>query len=423
MPVPSSSSPVGETPTPGGALRRVQINVGTALVSLARNWFRSALTMLGVVIGVAAVIVLMAFGEGAQHEITTQIDTLGSNVAVIVPGKMQGEKNFNPLAGMSMSVLSPRDRAALRQVPGVRDAAPLVFLGGGVSYGKKPASLCIPLAVPAGFDRVRRLTFSAGRFFGPEEEDDPVCVIGTGLKEDLFGDANATGEKLMVNGRMVRVIGVVAARTVGSGVFGGDELDAVAYVPLRGVEKTLGGAGYHRIFVDLAPGADPDRTAESMRRALLRVHNQRDDFSILRAKELLAMFYKIFNLLAALLLGITGISLVVGGIGIMNIMLVTVTERTHEIGIRKTVGARRLDIFCQFLTEAVALSAIGGAIGIGVAIAVCRMVPLWLPLRPLVSAHAVGLGFTVCVVVGVLSGVAPAVAAARKDPIEAIRFE
>jgi putative ABC transport system permease protein len=168
---------------------------------------------------------------------------------------------------------------------------------------------------------------------------------------------------------------------------------------------------------------EPERVTDAVKQAVRQRHGGRDDFSLLRAKDLLAMFYKIFTLLAALLLTITSISLVVGGIGIMNVMLVSVTERTREIGIRKTVGARQQDIFYQFFTEALVLSMLGGVLGILFALAVCWLVTLWLPLRPVITPGSVALGFGVCVLVGMISGVAPAVAAARKDPIAAIRHE
>jgi putative ABC transport system permease protein len=263
-----------------------------------------------------------------------------------------------------------------------------------------------------------------GRFLTAEDMERRVCVLGAGIARELFPQGErAAGQSIQVNGVDYQVVGVVAERTIGSGLFGGDELDALVYLPLPVVERLTGTSQVHRVFIEVDPRVEPEQVTEAVRAAILELHGGRDDFSLLRARELLAMFYRIFTLLAALLLGITSISLVVGGIGIMNVMLVSVTERTREIGIRKTVGARRADIFWQFLTEAVTLSLVGGALGIALALAVCRLVTLWLPLQPLVSAGAVLLGFGVCVVVGVISGVAPAIAAARKDPIEAIRHE
>jgi putative ABC transport system permease protein len=398
-------------------------NIGAAFDSLRGNWFRSFLTILGVVIGVASVIVLVAFGQGARKEITAQIDTLGANVAILVPGKMQGQKNFNPIGGMGVSNLTERDVEIIRQVPGIRAVAPITFLGGGVYRDDRPAAICMPIATVPEFQGIRRLTMVAGRFFRPEEMDRPVCVLGAGIKKDLFGKEDPLGKMVTVNEQDYQVIGLAGARNVGSGLFGGDELDAIIYLPLTIVQRLTRTRQIHRMFVEVTPGTDPDRVLDRVRQGVLRAHGNRDNFSLVRAKELLSMFYKIFTLLAALLLGITSISLVVGGIGIMNIMLVSVTERTREIGIRKTVGARRQDIFFQFLTEAVALSMLGGVLGILLAGTVCHLVTFWLPLKPVITAGSVVLGFGVCVAVGIISGVAPAISAARKDPIEAIRHE
>lgn len=398
-------------------------NLDAAFSSLRGNLLRASLTMLGVIIGVAAVIVLVAFGQGAQQEITSQIDTLGTNVAVLMPGKMQGQQNFNPTGGLGLSNLSHKDVEAVRGVPGVRAVAPLTFLGGGVYRGDKPADICLPVATVPSLAGIRRLVIREGRFLAEPDLKQKVCVLGAGIKKGLFENEAAVGETILVNGEEYRVIGVAGERTMGSGLFGGEELDAIVYLPLPAVEQMTKTSQIHRVFVEVDPKVEPERVAEAVKQTVRQRHGGRDDFSLLRAKDLLSMFYKIFALLAALLLGITSISLVVGGIGIMNVMLVSVTERTREIGIRKTVGARRQDIFYQFVTEAMALSILGGALGILLAFGVCHLVTIWLPLKPVVTPASVALGFGVCVVVGIISGVAPAVAAARKDPIAAIRHE
>ncbi|MGV3722560.1 MAG: ABC transporter permease [Actinomycetota bacterium] len=399
------------------------VNMQAALASLRGNWLRSVLTVLGVVIGVASVIVLVAFGEGARKEITGQIDTLGTNVAIVAPGKLRGNTNFNPTGGMGISNLSHRDVGVLRAVPGVRSVAPLTFLGGGVYRGDQPASICMPIATTPEFFGIRRLQMEQGRFFTGSELNQSVCVLGVGVKKDLFPTEDAIGKEITVNEQPYRVVGIVRERKLGSGLFGGDELDAIIYLPLTTVERFTKTSQLHRIMVEVEPQAKPENVVEAVRSGLRGSHRGRDDFSILQAKELLDMFYKVFSLLAALLIGITSISLVVGGIGIMNIMLVSVTERTREIGIRKTVGARRSDIFWQFLSEAVTLSLFGGVAGIGLALVVCQLVQKWTPLVPVITAGSILLGFGVCVAVGVVSGVIPAIAAARKNPIDAIRYE
>jgi putative ABC transport system permease protein len=402
----------------------LEINLGAAFASLCGNWFRSFLTILGVVIGVASVIILVAFGLGAKQEITSQIDSLGTNVAFVLPGKVnKGQSNFNPMGGMGLSNLTQRDVDSLRAVPGVKGVAPLIFMGGAVYRKEKPATICMPIATTPEFMSIRKLGIDSGRFFTNEDLNDPVCVVGIGIRKDLFPNEDPVGKKISVSDHDYRIIGVVKERNIGSGLFGGEELDALIYIPIGVVQRLTDTKQFNRIFLEYQAGKDPEVVSAAAKKVLDEAHHGRDDTSLMRSKELLAMFYKVFTMLAALLLGITSISLVVGGIGIMNIMLVSVTERTREIGIRKTVGARRKDIFYQFLSEAVALSSLGGLMGILLALLVCYLVTKFMPLRPLITGGSILLGFGVCVVVGIVSGVVPAILAARKDPIEAIRYE
>jgi putative ABC transport system permease protein len=401
----------------------LRISAQAAAAAILGNKLRSGLTILGVVMGVASVIVLIAFGQGAKQEVTTQIDTLGTNVAVVVPGKNRGEPGFNPLSAIGVTNLSPRDVEALRGVPGVEGVAPIMFVGGVVYRGGRPAKVCMPLATTPDFAPIRRLQMSAGRFLTPADLDQPVCVLGSAIADDLFKRENAIGQLVTLGGYPLRVVGIAKQRAISSSILGGGDLDAIVYLPLAATQRLTGVRQIHRIFVEVDPHRRPGPVLDRIRQVVLLQHGRNDDFSIFTSKELLEMFFKIFNLLAALLAGISSISLLVGGIGIMNIMLVSVTERTREIGIRKTVGARRRDIFFQFLVEAVTLSVIGGILGITLAFIGCAVARRYTPLTPLITWQAVALGVTVCVGVGILFGVAPAVKAARKDPIEAIRHE
>jgi putative ABC transport system permease protein len=403
--------------------RGAGLNTRTALQALWQNRLRSSLTILGVVIGVASAILLIAISDGAQHEVKAQIENLGANLIIVVPGKMQGQAGFNPMSSVGVSTLSERDLKAVAQAEGVRAVVPLTFVSGGVRRGQKWAQLSMPMATTPNYQEVRRLPMLEGRFFTAADEGQPVCVLGSALKEDLFPKETAVGKTVGVNQHPYRVIGVAKTRALSNSIFGGGDLDAIAYLPLEAVSRQTGTREVHRILAHVDPRRPPAFLTAQIQAALKRSHGGVEDFTVLTPEEVLGMFYKIMNLLTSLLVGISAISLIVGGIGIMNIMLVSVTERTREIGIRKTVGARRADIFVQFLTEAVTLSVVGGLVGLALSAVASVLVTHYTPLRPLITPRAISLAMSVCIGVGILFGVAPAVKAARQSPIDAIRYE
>jgi len=419
----AARAPAARHPSPPLGLEGLAINVAAAMHSLRQNVLRSALTILGVVIGAASVITLVALASGAQREVTSQIDGLGANVAIIVPGKMPGEPNYNPVAGGAVSTLTEDDARQLQSLDGVLGVAPLIFVLGAIQHGGKAPPISLPIATTASYLVVRHLKVETGRFFTDSEQDSPVCAIGVAIRDALFPGENPVGQTLTVGGQEYRVVGVVSQRSVSSSILGGKELDAIVYLPLRFARREKASTIVHRIFVEVDSRRPVAPMLERLKSTLIANHGGQDDFSVLTSKELLGMFHKMFRIFAALLIGITSISLIVGGIGIMNIMLVSVTERTREIGIRKTVGARRRDIFVQFLTEAVTLSVLGGLIGVVVAGLACWLTGLYSPLRPEITPLAILEGVGVCVAVGIIFGVLPASQAARKTPVDAMRYE
>jgi putative ABC transport system permease protein len=401
-----------------------------ALRALAINKLRSALTMLGIIIGVAAVIVMIAVGAGAQARVEEQIRALGSNLLLVISGATTA--GGVRLGFGSSFTLSEDDALALaREIPEV-SAAPALRGSAQVVWGNQNWSTVI-YGVTAEYLEVRQWALAAGRSFEPVDLAGAakVCLIGQTVAKQLFGGADPLEQVIRIRRVPFTVIGVL--ETKGQSMMGTDQDDLIL-MPISTARKRVLGAAHlakqrsvGTIWVKVREGYDL-KAAEDQVRALLRQRHrlqpgQDDDFSLRNLAEIAATREASSRVLALLLAAVASVSLVVGGIGIMNIMLVSVTERTREIGLRRAVGARARDILGQFLIEAVTLSLIGGlagvAIGIGAAVGIAQVAD-W---RILISPEAVVLAVAFAFAIGVFFGFYPARKAAYLNPVEALRFE
>ncbi len=390
--------------------------------ALLDHRLRSLLTMLGVIMGVASVLLLISIVQGVKTEVTRQIEQFGANLLFVVPGRIAATQPFNPMSILGLSTLTRDDVQAVERVPGVKRAVPIMFIAGGARNGNRWAATAIVLATESTWQQIRNTPLAEGRFFTSQEETERLCVLAHGVKQELFGDAPAVGKLVVVNRVPFRVVGVLQPDESNS-IFGNVGWNHLIFLPLAAAQQAMRSEQIHRIVIQVVPGVHPESLIGRVKTAMRQSHLGNEDFSVLTQKDLLQLIYTVLNLLQIALAGISGISLIVGGVGIMNIMLVSVTERTREIGIRKAAGARQRDIFWQFLTEAVILSLTGGVLGILLATVAVEAFRRTTVLKPQMTPGAVALAFGVSVLVGIVFGVAPAIRAARKEPIEALRYE
>jgi len=408
----------------------------TALKSLTANKLRSALTMLGIIIGVAAVIGLMSIGRGVEASITSTLEGLGSNAIYVIP-QTPGATGFGGLTG-SMPTLSVDDAEALADPSRVRAVASVAPVGSNyadVIAGSESITTSITGTTPA-YMGAMGYSLVSGQFISERNvtHRDMVAVLGDKTARDLFGEADPVGQKVKIKGRRFTVVGVLAAK---GGAMMGISQDEMVLVPIT---------TYHsRLFTQrTASGEDAVQSiivevtsAESVNGAILDIEDvlrqrhrlgsgDEDDFAAISQEQILSTVQQITGVLTLLLGAIAGISLLVGGIGIMNIMLVSVTERTREIGIRKAVGAKRRDILRQFLLEAAVISLVGSAVGIAAGVIMARLFSRLSfageAFTTVVSADIIILAISVAIFIGLVSGIYPALRAARLNPIDALHY-
>ena len=388
----------------------------SALTSILANRLRSFLTVLGIVIGVMSVILLISIVTGLKTFITSQIEGLGANLLFVIPGRIGGARSPG---GVQANRIVYSDAVNLRsKLFSDAQVSAVVQRNATLKYTNKSNTGTAVFGVEANYPQTVTITLTSGRFFRSTEQQSlrKVAVIGPTVKNNLFGERTAVGQKIDVAGIKYTVIGILQSR---GSTFGIDQDNSI-FVPLTSAQRQFGIDTLNTIYISVNKPEEVNSVQEKAIQTLKKRLSE-DEFTVQSQEQTLSTISQITGVLTAALGGIAGISLIVGGVGIMNIMLVSVTERTREIGLRKAVGAKPSDIRNQFLIEAMILSGMGGVIGIVVGVGLSLLVgrfftttiPLW----------SIALSFGFSMLVGIVFGVAPAIRAAKLDPIQALRYE
>ena len=393
-----------------------------AMREIRRNIMRSFLTILGIVIGVAAVIIMVTIGGGATVQVTEQISSLGSNLLMVSPGQRLGMGQRSAAAAFEMDDV----QAIAREINSIAAVAPSSYQGATVVFGNENWSTNITGTTNQYF-KVGNWTFNSGRSFTESEQraGKAVCILGQSVRKELFGGQDPLGQKIRLAKFSCQVIGLLDAK--GQSTMGTDQDDLVI-LPLRTFQRRIAGNQDIRLLkISVKDGASTQKAEQDITRLLReRRHisaNEEDNFSVMDMKEISNMLSGTTRVLTMLLGAVAAVSLLVGGIGIMNIMLVSVTERTREIGIRLAIGAMEREVLMQFLVEAVVLSSLGGIIGIVLALVGSLALADLMQVPFVFNVNIVIVAFIFSAAVGVIFGYLPARKAARLDPIDALRHE
>ncbi len=396
-------------------------------LALSSNKIRSGLTMLGIIIGIGSVIALTAIGTGAQNSISASIESIGSNLIIVMPGAQRSFGGPSGGRGVALTLTVPDADAIASQVSGVSAVVREVSSRKQVTATGTNTNTNIVGTEPS-YLTVRNVSIDEGSFISANDvsSGSKVAILGPTTRDDLFGVGaeNVVGQKIRISGSEYTVIGI----TVSKGGSGFSNVDDVVYIPYTTAGRYLSGNRYlSEIDVSAQDSSVSSQVQADVTTLLLSRHNITDptkaDFNTLNQADIIATASSVTSTFTGLLAAVAGISLLVGGIGIMNMMLTTVTERTREIGLRKAIGAKRKDINRQFLIEAVALTFIGGIIGVLLGVGIALAISSLGILQAVVSVSSIALAFGVSAVIGIVFGYYPAQRASKLNPIDALRYE
>ena len=416
-------------------------SIKLAFKAIWAHKIRSFLTMLGILIGISSVVLLVSLGEGVKTDIKGMIGDLGSNFIFVIGGDIEGMTSGtgtnqggiktsagNPANFINNDIFTPKDLENIEELKGVEYVSPMGLISGLLEYNDKIASPMTMSVTPEMQYIWSGLEIGEGRFLDDNDMNNKkqVIVIGDTPKQNLFGDEDAIGKLVKIAGKdqeyEFEVVGTFKKPSITS-VFSGD-MNTLAVIPYN-VGKDLFNKGEDniiRIAIKAEDGVNVQEVTDSIQKKMEEDH-KKEEFSVMNQEDMLAMLDDILNMMTAFIAAIAAISLVVGGVGIMNIMLVSVTERTKEIGLRKAVGATNGAILFQFLMEAIILSVVGGIISLLMVTIGVELVKHYTDITPVITTVSVILSMSVCIGIGLVFGIAPAIQASRKDPIESLRYE
>lgn len=391
----------------------------------AARW-RSALTMLGIIIGVSSVITVVSLGEGLKNQVVGQVNQLGSNVLTIRPGKLVSgggdNQNLNLLALLSASTLSDKDIGSLDKLSSLQSVVPVNFVTSGVLSDQTQLDNISVIGTRPDLARMLGLNTRLGDFLTDQNTNDHVAVIGSDVADKLFSVINPIGHTIDIAGQSFAVQAVLEPASTGLLAAAQTDFNSAVLIPYQPSKAlTHGQTNLLQILVQAGNGISIDQASQGTRQTLLNNHDGLENFTILKQYQLLRLVNGVINNATGFIAAIAAISLLVGGIGIMDIMLASVAERTREIGIRKAIGASNRQILAQFFTEGLILSLVGGLLGIVLALLATQALKFYTSLHPLINVPVVILAVAISVLLGIIFSIVPALKAARKHPIDALR--